>query len=398
MVTARRNQRGALTEEEKRITRALLDRGERNQDIQALINLGRDVTINSARISEVRKNINQQSASDEEVEFYKLKKQSLDPKTSLNLFDDERLIRSREAMILAVQIFNSPALNFKTEVFSVLANIAWTYLLHEYYERQNISIVGNDGKFLSLSQMISRHDCPLSAGMKNNLQSLKEIRDEVEHKLLRRGDLIWQGKFQACCLNFDNFIRKNFGESLSLAGDLSFALQFQKPDIEQINTLNQYEVPPQIAAIDARISENLTPEQRQDIEYEFRVIYTLDIASKSRVHFQFFNSDSAEAKEIRNVAVNYKPADDFYPYKPKKVCELVQERAGKNFNIHNHTQAWKLFRVRPADGRQPENTNKDYCIYHSAHRDYTYSEKWVHHLIDQVNDPEKLTAIKSFKI
>ena len=399
MVTVRRNPRGALSEDEKRIARALLDRGERNQDIQALINIGRFVTINSARITEVKKNDNQQPASEEEVKFYRLKKHSYDPRTGLNLFDDERLIRAREAMILAVQIFNSSALKFKTEVFSVLANIAWTYLLHEYYERNNITLVERDGRSLLLSQMIDRQDSPLSDGVRNNLRHIKEIRDEVEHMLFRKGDLMWQGLFQACCLNFDNFLRKHFGESLSLAHELSFALQFQKLDIEQVNTLNQYEIPPEISAIDARMSENLTPEQQQDIEYQFRVIYTLDSASRGRAHFQFFNPDSSEGKQIRNILVNYKPADDLYPYKPKKVCELVESKTGKRFTLNNHTQAWKLFRARPNSGsKQPQNTHKEYCIYHSAHRDYTYSEQWIDHLVHQVNDPQKLSAIKSVKI
>ena len=61
---------------------------------------------------------------------------SYDRQTGLSFFDDERRIRSREAMILAAQIFNSAALDFKEEVFSLLANVAWTYLLHEYYDRR----------------------------------------------------------------------------------------------------------------------------------------------------------------------------------------------------------------------------------------------------------------------
>src|SRR5262245_10409025 len=113
-------------------------------DIQALVNVGRSATINSARITEVKEDQAQKTATDEEVEFFQIKKRSFDSRTGLNLFDDERLIRAREAMILAVQIFNSAALSFKTEVFSVLANIAWTYLLHEHYSRKGIRIVQND--------------------------------------------------------------------------------------------------------------------------------------------------------------------------------------------------------------------------------------------------------------
>lgn len=45
----------------------------------------------------------------------------------------ELLAKSREAALAAVQIFNNPQITFKSEVFIVLMNIAWTYLLHAYY-------------------------------------------------------------------------------------------------------------------------------------------------------------------------------------------------------------------------------------------------------------------------
>ena len=146
-------------------------------------------------------------------------------------------------MILAVHVFNSPACLFKTEVFAVLVNIAWTYLLHEFYSRKGTKIVGADGKSLLLSQMLDRYDCPLSDGIKNNLKALKIIRDDVEHLLLRRSDLKWAPLYQACCLNFNATIVKLFGERLSLQKELSFALQFAKLDIEQINAIQNFDIP-----------------------------------------------------------------------------------------------------------------------------------------------------------
>ena len=128
-----RNRDGALTDEEKPIVKALLTEGWRNEDIQALINIGRKATINSARITETKHDNTIVAATNEEVEFFQIRKNSFDQRTGLNLFDNERLIRAREAMILAVQVFNSPAMCFKTEVFTMLANVALTYLMHEYY-------------------------------------------------------------------------------------------------------------------------------------------------------------------------------------------------------------------------------------------------------------------------
>jgi hypothetical protein len=50
-----RKREGGLTGEEKRIVKALLSTGARNQDIQALVNTGRGATINGARITGVKK-------------------------------------------------------------------------------------------------------------------------------------------------------------------------------------------------------------------------------------------------------------------------------------------------------------------------------------------------------
>jgi Protein of unknown function (DUF3644) len=393
-----RKPEGRLTNEEKTIVKALLQKGRRNQDIQALLNIGRAATINSARITEVKQNQNIKTASDEEVEFFEIKKGSFDFKTGLNLIEDERLIRAREAMVLAVQIYNSAALSFKTEVFVVLTNIAWTYLLHEFYERKGAKIIDKDGRSLLLGQMIERHDCPLSKGVCNNLLSLKTIRDDVEHKLLGKSDIKWQGLFQTSCLNFENAICKLFGQKLSLAKELSFALQFSRLNFEQLATLNKFEIPAHIDALDARLNASLNEEERTDLEYQFRVVYTLDAGSKGKSHFEFLRPESVEGKAVQNVLVNYKISDEMYPHKAGQVCKLVSKRIGKAFKPHNHVQAWRLFKVRPASkSKQPENTEKDYCIYHPAHGDYTYSEKWVVRLVEECSDEERFSALKAFK-
>lgn len=389
----------SLTDDEKRIVKALLTKGWRNQDIQALINTGRKATINSGRITGVKKNSDQEVASDDEVAFFQIRKRSYDPQTGLNKYEDERLVRAREAMILAVQSFNSAGLNFKTEVFTVLANIAWTYLLHEYYERRGVPIVGEDGRSWLLSQMIAKEDCPLADDVKSNLRAIKILRDKVEHLILGRADLRWSAIFQACCLNFDKAICELFGDQLTLSSELSIALQFAKIDIEQLEIVAKYEVPAEIAAIDALITDGMTEDQLNSVEFQFRVIYTLDAASKTRTHFQFVNPDSAEGKKIHNVLSKKVPADELYPYKPRVVEAQVRKKSGQAFTSNDHTKAWRLFKVRPRKGNaQPSNTDRRYCIYHPAHKDYTYSEAWVDRLVEEVADADGLAAIKAVKL
>lgn len=387
-----------LSNEEKRIIKALISKGYRNQDIQAAINQGRSTTINFARIAEIKKDNNQNSATDDELEYFKKKKTSIDPITGLNPYDDERLIRAREATLLAVQIFNNPTTKFRAEVFAMLIIVAWTYLLHEHYARKKIEIQRTNGKYISLREMLKRNDIPLNPGVVKNIEAIIDIRNQVEHSLFGRNDVNWLSKFQACCLNFDNAIRKLFGDKLSLASDLKFAIQFAKLDIEHLSILSDYEIPDSIRAFDNELERKLTPEQREDLEYEFKVAYTFVNASKANSHFRFVSPNSDEGERISNVLTKKAVSDHLYPHRPTAVSRIITKRLKKKFSVHLHTNAWKLYDVRPStNASQPEDTNRKFCIYHKAHKDYTYSDEWVEFLISKVMGESEFKKIRNFR-
>lgn len=369
-----------LTAKEKSLVKAMLDAGERSQDIHVLINHGRHPTVNHGRIGSA-KAPSVIAATPEEVAKYRQMKRSFDPVTGLNPYTDEKLIRAREAMILAVSIFNNASYRFKTEVFSVLANVAWCYLMHDYYERKGINPANQDGTTWALSHMLEKGDCPLSNGIKSNLKAIKAIRDEVEHRLFGRSDGNWLAIFQACCLNFDKTIVDWHGERVSLQNDLSVALQFGKMAIDQASQIQAYDIPANIAALDASLTEGKSEAELNDIEYQFKVVYTLDSASKSKAHIQFVSPESQEGKDIHNVLQKYRVADEMYPHKPSDVVKEVV-KANKIFTMTDHTRAWKKHKVRPGNGaKKPDRTDKEFCIYHAAHRDYTYNQAWVDKLI-----------------
>lgn len=113
----------SLTISEKRIAKALALTGARNQDTHILINLGRSPSVNFGRLAGV-KDWPIEPATSDEVDRFRFEKSLIDPKTGLSPFQNERLVRAREGMMLAVQVFNLPTLLFKTELFAMLSNVA----------------------------------------------------------------------------------------------------------------------------------------------------------------------------------------------------------------------------------------------------------------------------------
>src|SRR3989442_956592 len=127
----------------------------------------------------------------------------------------ELIQKSREAALAAVQIFNNPQITFKSEIFIVLMNIAWTYLLHAYYRKRNIEYryfeqkgkyrrfdhtKSGAYKYWELDRCLNDTNSPIDKDSANNLRFLSGIRHEIEHQMTTQIDASFSAKFQACCL------------------------------------------------------------------------------------------------------------------------------------------------------------------------------------------------------
>ncbi|MBQ8677041.1 MAG: DUF3644 domain-containing protein [Alphaproteobacteria bacterium] len=277
----KKSKAGGLTLEEKRLVKGLLKKGYIPQDIVHIVNQGRLQTTNLGRISEISKDNTILEAPDEEVNKYLVIQSSYDSKTLLNPYKDCRLIRSREAMMAAVEIFNNPNMFFRIEMFCVLSNIAWTYLFQEKLERTKLgSSKRHNGDSKSLNEMLRSADCPISnKAVCENINKIIDIRDKVEHVLFSGGDEKFGALFQSNCLNFDHYLTEWFGENLTLSNNLSLALQFVGLQKEQIVDMDLSTWPKEIKAIYNGIETN---EFADNNAFKIKVYYGTEITSKTK--------------------------------------------------------------------------------------------------------------------
>jgi len=178
-------------------------------------------------------------------------------------------------MLCAVQIFNNPNIHFKSECFIVLSNIAWTYLLHAYYRENKTEYryfrqIGRNRrfdktkkgahKFWELERCLNEDTCPIDKVSKSNLTFLIGLRHEVEHQMTTRIDEYLSARFQACCLNYNTYVKKLFGDNYGIDQYLSFSLQFSTIKEEHANQLRELEE-------QKIIKRNVYPEVPPKVEY-----------------------------------------------------------------------------------------------------------------------------------
>ena len=331
-----RSKAGSLTAEEKKYAKALLNKNYVVQDIAFIINQGRQKTVNQSVIQLLANNKSIKSVSDKKLEDFLKIQSSYDPKTLLNPYKDKRLIRAREAMVAAVQIFNSPTIIFKTEIFCVLTNIAWTYLLHEKLERtkKGLSTLGN-GNSVTVSGTLNNKICPIkNAAVKENLKMLIEIRDAVEHTFFIGGESCFGALFQACCINFNKHMTEWFGEQLSLTKELSLSLQFVRLQKNQIIEIEKSNLPEKIRAISKAIQDS---DFSTNNAFQLNVYYTTEATSKTNADLHKlinYEAGNTIGKEVIKKVTREKITQ-------KQLLAIVQKEGYKNFTATDHINFWK---------------------------------------------------------
>lgn len=329
----KRSKDGGLTSEEKRLVKGLLQRGYIPQDIVHIVNQGRKKTTNLGRISEIDKDGGITAATDEEVKRYIKIQSSYDPKTLLNPYKDCRLVRSREAMMAAVELFNNPNMCFRIEMFCVLSNIAWTYLFQEKLEQiRSGSSKRHDGKSKSLDEMVRTADCPITnKAVCENIKKIIDIRDKVEHTLFAGGDEKFGSLFQSNCLNFDHYLTEWFGKDLTLSNNLSLALQFVGLQKEQVVDMDLSTWPPEIKAVYESIDSN---EFANNNAFRIKVYYGTEATSKTKSDITQL-IDYSETPETSKTVIKKVEVDKLTNY-PLTYTQVTEQIKLKKPQIGNH--------------------------------------------------------------
>lgn len=280
---------------------------------------------------------------------------------------NELLQKAKEAMLSAVQIYNNPNIQFKSETYIVLSIIAWTYLLHAYYRKEKIDysyFKKTSGgrkiydktkhgaiKHWELERCLDDKNCPLKNDVRQNLKFLIGIRHEIEHQMTSKMDDAISAKFQACCINFDRFARDEFGSKYGIRDYLSVSLQFSslsEPQIKQLQEMT--DLPKNIQSYVRDFDENLPNAIYESPNYAYRVFFVEKIVNHKGQADQVISYISADSPEAEGLNKSYCVIKERerQKYLPKQIVAMMQKEGFKKLNMHHFVCCWKEI-----DGKNP---------------------------------------------
>lgn len=120
-----------------------------------------------------------------------------------------RLIeKSKEAFVMAIEIYNKPTIKYRVEGFSMFICNAWELMLKAHMINKlgetSIYYPNHPDRTLALSDCIKKVFTNDKDPLRLNLEKINELRNTSTHLITEEYEMVYVPLFQSCVLNFND--------------------------------------------------------------------------------------------------------------------------------------------------------------------------------------------------
>lgn len=311
------------------------------------------------------------------------------------------LDKSKEAFILAVEIYNKPTIKYRVEGFAFFICNAWELMLKSHLIKtkgeNSIYYKDNPERTINLENCLKLIFTNEKDPLRINLEKIIELRNTSTHFITEEYEMVYVPLFQSCLFNFGEKMQK-----------------FHNVDITELISLNFLNLVVKEKALD----ENEIKAKYSDKIAEKLIGLNDKIEKLSEVsnshfairieHVHYITKDKDKATDIIAIDKNantkaliikeLKDPNKTHSYTMKKINKAVNTQlknsgislkykgATKEFNQEHFKLFCKYFDLK----NKPE-----YCYPHTqfANTTYTYSQRTIDFIVDEIRkDPENIIS------
>ena len=119
---------------------------------------------------------------------------------------DKMIEKSKEAFVMAIEIYNKPTIKYRVEGFSFFICNAWELMLKAHminkFGDNSIYYKDNPKRTITLENCIQKIFTNEKSPLHRNLLKIIELRNTSTHFITEEYEMIYIPLFQACVLNF----------------------------------------------------------------------------------------------------------------------------------------------------------------------------------------------------
>lgn len=300
------------------------------------------------------------------------------------------LDKSKEAFIMAIEIYNKPTIKYRVEGFALFICNAWELMLkaHLINTKGNESIYFKDkpNRTISLEKCIKEVFTNNKDPLRLNLEKIIELRNTSTHFIVEEYEMVYIPLFQACIFNFiekiDKFHCIDMADIIP-SNFINLSTNIYTFDEENIRA----KYPPEICENLVKNKNNLDILNAENnpsfsIRIDHNYYITKDKNKATAIVSIAKNSDNniKIIKELKNVNETHK-------YNTNIFIEEINKRLKKE-NIDFKINRYHFKNLISYYGLKNQ---EKYCFKHEISGRYAYSKQAVDFIFNEIkNDPKNI--------
>lgn len=327
-------------------------------------------------------------------------------KEKLENLEERLLDKSKEAFIVAIELYNKPTIRYRVEGFSFFICNAWELMLKAYLikTKGELSIYySNDKKrTISLLNCIEKIFTNKKDPLRMNLEQIIDLRNTSTHFITTEYEQIYVPFFQSCVLNYSNKMLEFFGVDITQdipANFLTLSIKLSPINPEELQARYPKAIAMKLLQTVKMLNDSM-PVEGND-KYAVLIKHDIYITKKA----ELATASVSITKDADKAAFILKETKDMQrscPYRRKGCIELINKRLKKEhinfinpsklpsdekyntFNTSHFDLIVKFYQIK-------ENPKYCYKYDRSTQILFTYSEAAIDLIVNEIKkDPEHI--------
>ncbi|WP_321835380.1 DUF3644 domain-containing protein [Clostridium butyricum] len=305
---------------------------------------------------------------------------------------EKLLNKSREAFLMAIEIYNKPTIHYRVEGFSFFICNAWELMLKAHminkFGEESIYYRDNPNRTITLEKCISNIFTNNKAPLRLNLEKIIELRNTSTHFITEEYEMIYIPLFQSCVFNFiekmQDFHNIDMTEVIP-QNFLTLSVSMKSINANEIRA----KYPEEIANKLINTNENIS-EMSKDSNDGFAIrIEHYHYITKDKNRATSFVCINNKAEAQIKIVKELKNPNDTHKYTAKKCIAEIKKRLfklniGIEFNMYGFNLFCKYYNIK---------ANEKLCYIYKvgSQPQYSYSMQTIELIVDEIKkNPEHI--------
>lgn len=310
------------------------------------------------------------------------------------MIQDKLIEKSKEAFIMAIEIYNKPSIKYRVEGFSFFICNAWELMLKAHIINisgsESIYYKDNPNRTITLENCLQKVFTNEKSPLRRNLSKIIELRNTSTHFITEEYEMVYIPLFQACVFNFiekmQEFHKVDMTEVIP-QNFLTLAVSMKSLDESTIRAKYPEEIANKIIS---------THEQLQPIIDENNHTFAIKIE-----HYHYITKDKNKATSFVHIDKNadsgvkiikeLKDPNNTHKFTMNNALKEINHQLKKaNIDFKANRYIFLLF-----DKVYGIKENERYCYVHRQYSQpsYTYSMQTIELIVGEIKkDPNNIVS------